>query len=95
MEVKCKDTYWQTAPVLPTGSWQSLNALSQGYTARTRIGNVVRIRRIQYRAQVLWADAHTGVSVSRVMLFLDTQGNGSMPAHQDFQNQRLLFHSVF
>lgn len=78
MEYKCKDTYWQGG-VLTTGSWQCCNHLSQGYTARTRIGNQICMKRIEYRAEVSWQDAHAITSTSRVIILLDRQANGSTP----------------
>lgn len=78
-ELKCKDTYFSFDDVDTAGRWQSCNHLSQGYTNRTRIGSRVHMVHAQIRAEVIYADAHTGTATHRLMFFIDRQANNTTP----------------
>jgi hypothetical protein len=84
--VNVEDKYLDTtSSAASSSSWQYVlcNAISQGVTPSTRIGQSIKCVGIELRYTILCATASTAFQTVRLMLFVDKQPNAANPGATD------------
>lgn len=72
--------------VTSTGTVNSLTSLAQGTNYTDRIGNSIKLQRIEVRMKVIMNSSSTG-TLLRVILFRDLYQSGTAPGVTDVLNQ--------
>lgn len=75
--------YTGTADPTTTGSVEVLNAMAQGTSQSTRVGNKIHMTSIQGRLSITNGTVGTVAPVIRYMIIYDTQTNAALPALLD------------
>lgn len=80
-EVKCAETNGQLANVVgATGAISYMSGIAQGVTKQTRLGDQIRLTRIQFRIQCVDAlSAASGNFVNRILVVRDKAATGVIP----------------
>ncbi len=78
IETKIIDTTLSPSSIDNSGTIVSLTSVAQGLDYNNRIGDSIKLQRIQIRSKILMNTTSTG-SVMRVILFRDLYQNGTAP----------------
>ena len=66
-----------------SGSLQCITQLAQGTTMNTRVGNSLKVQRLEIKGRAAVASAVISYSLVRIIVFRDMEGQGTAPAVSD------------